>query len=83
MRIHCIIKVLRIYMTKLFSLAYPEGGRARIYDFLNVQTAKIPHALLAIHYKHNNFIRQRAKMLKMTCTSTVITLCFFLPPPSH
>ena len=26
MKIHCIIKVLRIYMTKLFSLAYPEGG---------------------------------------------------------
>jgi len=61
MKIHCIIKVLRIYMTKLFSLADLGGCWARIYDFLNVQTAKFPHASLAIYYKHNDFIRQRAK----------------------
>jgi len=52
-------KVKRIDMTKLFSLADRGGGR--IYDFLNVQTTKFHHATLAIHYKHNNFITQRAK----------------------
>jgi len=37
------------------------GFWAQMYDFLYVQTATFPHVSLAIHYKHNNFIRQRAK----------------------
>ena len=70
-----------VYVTEFFLLADPGGG-AWIHDFLNVQTAKFPHTLHAIHYKHNNSIRQRAKNAENDFYfNRHHILCFSLPPP--